>query len=117
MENIIKSSLDCIVVSDSKGYITRVNKSFLNLLDVSEYEVLGQHIYTFSPVEKGSYESITGEQVEVDDAFLDEARERTSQLLSEGRISTWDTYLIRRDKMLVPVEENIDYLYNPRGNG
>ena len=115
LENIIRSSLDCIVVSDSKGYITRVNKSFLELLGVSEPEVLGRHIYTFSPLEKGSYESITGGQVEIDEEFLNEAQERTSQLLSEGRITTWDTYLMRSDRKLVPVEENIDYLYNTRG--
>ncbi len=115
LENIITSSLDCIVVSDSKGYITRVNKSFLELLDVREPDVLGRHIYTFSPVEKGSYESITGGQVEIDEVFLSEAQERTSQLLREGRITTWDTYLMRSDQKLVPVEENIDYLYNTRG--
>ena len=115
LENIITSSLDCIVVSDSKGYITRVNKSFLELLDVREPDVLGRHIYTFSPVEKGSYESITGGQVEIDEVFLNEAQERTSQLLREGRITTWDTYLMRSDQKLVPVEENIDYLYNTRG--
>ena len=114
LENIITSSLDCIVVSDSRGYITRVNKSFLELLGVSETEVIGRHIYTFSPLEMGSYESITGGKIEIDEVFLNEAQERTSQLLREGRISTWDTYLMRSDQKLVPVEENIDYLYNTR---
>ena len=115
LENIIKSSLDCIVVSDSSGYITRLNKSFLELLNISEQEVLGRHIYTFSPREKGTYESITGEQVEIGEAFIEEAREQTSQLVSEGRIAAWETYLMRSDRKLVPVEENIDYLYNSRG--
>ncbi len=115
LENIITSSLDCIVVSDSKGYITRVNKSFLELLRVSEQEVLGQHIYTFSPVEEGAYESTTGEQVKIDEMFLNEARAQTAQLLNEGRITTWETYLMRSDMKLVPVEENIDYLYNAKG--
>ncbi|MDX1778559.1 MAG: response regulator, partial [Thermodesulfobacteriota bacterium] len=115
LENIITSSLDCIVVSDSKGYITIVNKSFLELLQVSEQEVLGRHISTFSPVEEGSYQSTTGGQVEIGEMFLSEAREQTAQLLNEGRITAWETYLMRTDRKLVPVEENIDYLYNTRG--
>ncbi len=115
LENIIRSSLDCIVVSDSTGSIMRVNKSFLKLVRVTEEEVIGRHIYTFSPIERGAYESIAEEQVEIGETFLLDAQEHIAELNATGRISNWETYLIRSDKKIVPVEENIDFLYNSRG--
>jgi signal transduction histidine kinase/DNA-binding NarL/FixJ family response regulator len=115
LENIIRSSLDCIVVSDSRGCIMRVNKSFVDLVGVAEEEVIGSHIYTFSPTERGTYESLAGEEVAIDETFLHDAQEHIAQLTSTGRISNWETYLIRSDKKIVPVEENIDFLYNSRG--
>ena len=115
LENIIRSSLDCIVVSDSTGSIMRVNKSFLELVRVTEEEVIGRHIYTFSPTERGAYESIAEEQIEIDETFLHDAQEHIAELNAIGRISNWETYLIRSDKKIVPVEENIDFLYNSRG--
>jgi hypothetical protein len=115
LENIIRSSLDCIVVSDSTGSIMRINKSFLELVGVTEEEVIGRHIYAFSPTEKDTYESIAGEPVEIDETFLEDARENIAQLHATGRISNWETYLMRSDKKIVPVEENIDFLYNSRG--
>jgi PAS domain S-box-containing protein len=114
LENIIRSSLDCIVVTDSAGSIMRVNKSFLELVGVTEEEVIGSHIYTFSPTEMGTYESIAEEQVEIDETFFHDAQEHITQLHTTGRISAWETYLMRSDKKIVPVEENIDYLYNVR---
>ena len=83
----------------------RVNESFLDLVDSTEEEVVGHHIYTFSPTERGIYESIAGEQVAIDERFLTDAQEHIAQLTSTGRISNWETYLIRRDKKIVPVEE------------
>ena len=115
LENIIRSSLDCIVVTDSRGGIVRANKSFLQLVGAREEEVIGTHMYTFSPLEKGSYESTAGEGVEINEAFLKDAQEHMARLSATGRISAWETYLIRRDRKVVPVEENIDYLYNAKG--
>ena len=60
LNNIIDSSLDCIIVTDEKGYITRVNKAFLNLLQYNEDEILGKHISEFTPMEEGTYECSTG---------------------------------------------------------
>ncbi len=65
LDNIIESSLDCIVVTDNKGNITRVNKSFMELIGYSEEEILGKHMTEFSPFDEGTYESVTGESVEI----------------------------------------------------
>ena len=61
LDNIIESSLDSIITTNKKGYVTRSNKSFLKLLGYEKEEVLGKHMAGFSPMETGSYQSTTGE--------------------------------------------------------
>jgi len=43
LENVIESSWDPILVTDSKGFITTVNKSFLHMLGYKSEEVIGKH--------------------------------------------------------------------------
>jgi len=115
LDNVIESSLDSIVVSDSIGHITRANKFFLELLGYQGEEVIGKHIAEFSPTEEGTYESTTGKLVEIDKEFFNDAKTKISRLIEEGKITNWESYLIRSDKRVIPVEENIDYLYNEKG--
>jgi len=58
LDNIIENSVDCIVVSDTTGLITMVNKSFLELVGCSKKEVIGMHTAEFLPQEPGVYETI-----------------------------------------------------------
>jgi PAS domain S-box-containing protein len=115
LDNIIENSLDCIVASDTKGYFTRVNKSFLTLLGYTQEEVLGRHSAEFAPPEEGIYEVITGQIVEIDGAYYKDQLAMMSSLLEEGKISNWEAYYCRKDKTLVPIEQNIVYLYNDKG--
>ena len=115
LDNIIEGSLDGIVVSDNMGYITRANKSFLKLIDFEE-EIIGKHIMELSITEKGTYESTTGESVKIGDEFFNDANEITEKLFEEGKISNWESYYIRKDRKIVPVEMKIAYLYNEKGD-
>ena len=38
------------------------------------------------------------------------------RLVDEGKISNLEFHLIRKDKKVIPVEENIVYLYGKEGN-
>ena len=114
LDNIIESSLDSMVVADNEGYITKVNSSFLNLLGYEEGEVLGKMVPEFSPTREETFESTTGEFVEIDRAFLDEIAEIVSGFLRDGRVANWETYLVNKNKKVVPVDINIVCLY---GNG
>ena len=117
LDNIIESSVDCIVVSDSTGYITRANKSFLSLMGYKEEEITGKQIQELSPIEEGRYESITGETINIDSEFFKDAKTRIYSILFEkGKISNWETYLISKDKKVIPVEESIVFLYNKEGD-
>ena len=69
----------------------------------------------FSPIEAGTYESVTGKSVHIDKEFLDSILTVMSKLTKEGKISNLEFYLIRTDKKVVSVEENIVNLYNKKG--
>ena len=116
LENIIESSLDGITVSDYMGFITKVNKSFLKLIGYKEEEVIGKHIVEFAPYEKGTYESTTGELVEINDDFISSAMEKTEKLIKEGKISNWENYYLHKNGKIVPVEIEIAYLHNEQGD-
>ncbi len=118
LDNVIESSLDCILVTDSEGHITIANKAFLNLLGgYTSEEIIGRHTVEFSPTEEGTYESTTGESVEIGKEFFDNTKAIIQgKFFKEDKISNWETYLIRKDRMVVPVEENLVYLYDDKGN-
>jgi chemotaxis family two-component system sensor kinase Cph1 len=116
LNNIIESSLDGIVVGDSTGNIVKVNDSFLKLIGCLFEEVNGKHIMELSITEKGIYESTTGETVKIDEEYFNNAKKMTyEKLFKEGKITNWEAYYRHKDKKIVPVEMNITYLYNERG--
>ena len=115
LNNIIESSLDGITVSDHMGFITRVNKSFLELIDFEEEEVIGKHIAEFTPYEEGTYESTTGELIEVNEEFLNNVMVIVEKLFKERKLSNWESYYLRKDRKIVPVETTIAYFYNEKG--
>ncbi|MCK5185577.1 MAG: PAS domain S-box protein, partial [Deltaproteobacteria bacterium] len=115
LDNIIESSQDCIVVSDTKGNLTRVNKYFLELLGYKEEEVVGKHITEFTPLKEGIYESSTGASVEINKEFFDRSYSMVTALIEAGKITNRETYFLTKDKKVIPTEENIVYLYNDAG--
>ena len=116
LNNIIESSRDGIAVSDHMGFITRVNKSFLKLINFGEEEVIGKHIAEFTPYEKGTYESTTGELVEIGEEFISNAMAIVEKLFKEGTLDNWESYYLRKDRKIVPVEVTIAYFYNEEGD-
>ncbi len=113
LDNIIESSLDGIVVGDSTGNIVRVNRSFLQMIGYQPEEVYGKHVMELSITEEGVYKSTTGETVTVDEEFFNDARKATHEkLLKEGKVANWETYYLRKDGKIVPVEMNLTFIYN-----
>ena len=116
LDNIIESSLDCIIIADNTGTITRTNEAFLTLLGYEQAEIEGMHVMELSITKSGTYESTTGEIISFDDEFFDEAKKMVyEKLFEEGRIVNWETYYLRKDQKVVPVEMNITYIYNKKG--
>jgi PAS domain S-box-containing protein len=116
LDNIIESSLDSIVITDTKGIIRRVNRAFLELIGCEdEGQVNGKHIMEFAPRERGIYKSTTGEKIEIGDDFFKNTNEWMSALRTEGKINTLETFHINADKAVIPVEDTVSYIYNKDG--
>jgi len=118
LDNIIESSLDGIIVGDSTGNIIKVNKSFLALIGSQIEEVLGKHIMELSITEPGTYESTTGEMVEINEDYFNDTREIIyEKLIKEGTLRNWESYYLNKNGRIVPVEQNISYLYSDSEEG
>jgi PAS domain S-box-containing protein len=116
LSNLIESSIDCIMVSDRTGNISRVNKYFLDLLGYKEKEVIGKHVMECTPMmEEGIYECTTGEMLRIGKEFIEDANAMISHLINEGKATNWETYYFRKDKKVVPIEQNIVCLYDKKG--
>jgi PAS domain S-box-containing protein len=111
LENVIESSLDCVVVSDNDGCITKANKAFLSLIGYTADEVVGKMMPAFTPTEAGIYECCTGESVAIDKRYFDQTATMVSAFLKDGKVSNWETYLLAKSGKLVPVDITIAILY------
>jgi len=117
LDNVIESSLDGIVVGDSTGNIIRANEAFLKMIAYQKEEIKGMHAMELSIIEKGIYESTTGDKVEIDEEFFNNAKRMTyEKLFEEGKITNWETYYLRKDKKIVPVEMTVSFLYGEGGD-
>ena len=115
LNNIIESSLDGIVVSDALGYVTKANNAFLNMIGYGEHEILGKHIMEITVAEEGRYESTTGELIAITEEFVLLQWKIVEHFFEAGAITNWDSYYLRKDKKIVPVEVNLAYVYDEQG--
>ena len=116
LENILDNMLDSIVITDVEGSITRMNRAFIQLLGYEEEEILGNDIVELSLQKEGVYESITGELVEINKDFFDYRESCMSKLVEDGEIVNMKNYYIRKDNKIIPIENNMTYLYNENGD-
>ncbi len=117
LDNLIENSLDCIIVSDRTGYITKVNKYFLDLFGFSREEVIGKHVMECAPMlDEGEYECTTGEKVSITKEFTVDAQKRITDLIEKGNVTNWETFYFSTNRKVVPVEQNIVCLYDKGGD-
>jgi PAS domain S-box-containing protein len=115
LDNIIESSQDFIIVTTPDGYLTRVNRSLLEALAYKEDEMLGKHPVEFAPKKGETYQSTTGEFLTIEEEFYDHAMNSMGKMVEQGLLRNWEFYLLKKDKTIIPVEENIAYLYDDKG--
>lgn len=116
LDNLIENSLDCIMVSDKSGYITKVNKYFLDLFGFSKEEIIGKHVMECTPmVDEGTYECTTGEVLRLGREYTQDAQKRIADLIEKGTVTNWETFYFCKDRKVLPVEQNIVCLYDKEG--
>jgi len=112
LETIIETSLSGILVTNSKGNISRANDAYLNMIGYETGEIIGKHTIELSPREAGLYESSTGEKIQVGEAFLNSSREMVENLLEQGKVQKYEGYALRKDGKIIFTEENNVLIYN-----
>ena len=115
LRKIFDSSLDGIIITDMKGYITEANKAFMKLVGYNKKEVIGKHMVEFSPMKEGAYESTTGELIHLDKKFHDNIKSTMTSFVEKGKLSNAMGYQLRKDGKIVPVEDNMVFLFDSRG--
>ena len=116
LETIMNSSIDVIVITDSAGNIIRVNKYFLELLDYKQDEVIGKHISEFGPTVNKTYKCTTGESIHISEKYFEDTRKMYERFVKEKKTTNWQSYFVSKKDMLIPVEHNMSFFYDEKGN-
>ena len=96
LENILESSIDAIVTTDTKGYITYANRSLRELIGLRGHQIIGQHISNY-------YKD-----------GIDQARKIMDKLRQFGRIRDYEFDMRIRDR-IVPIRTSDTLLYDDYG--
>jgi two-component system sensor kinase FixL len=96
LENILRSSIDAIVTTDEKGYITYVNRALKELVGLRGHQIVGKHISNYY---KGG---------------IDQARQIMSKLKEFGRIRDYEFDLKVGDR-IIPIRTSDTLLYDDYG--
>lgn len=112
--NVLSNSGDAILVADVNGCITTANEALFQLLGYQEDEVVGRRFLEFSPYE-GSFTTTTGEEVSILEEYHNYNIEKANELLEKGKVTNYELYFIRKDRMLVPIEATISVLKDQKG--
>lgn len=96
LENILESSIDAIITTDIKGYITFVNRALKELIGLRGQQIIGKHISIY-------YKN-----------GIDQAREIMNRLRKFGRIRDYE-FDMRINDRIVPIRTSDTLLYDDYG--
>jgi PAS domain S-box-containing protein len=96
LENIMASSIDAIVTTDTKGYITFANRAFKELIGLRDHQLIGKHISTY-------YKD-----------GIDQARQIMNKLREFGRLRDFE-FDIRIGDKIIPIRTSNTLLYDEYG--
>jgi len=116
LDTIMNNSMDLIVLTDINGYILRVNRYFLKLLDYKEDEVIGKHISEFGPTVNKTYKCTTGESIHISQKFFEDSRKMYESFVKKQKSSNWQSYFVSKQDILIPVEQNMGFFQDEEGN-
>jgi PAS domain S-box-containing protein len=96
LENILESSIDAVVTTDHKGYITYVNRAFRELIGLRSHQIIGKHICVYYR------------------AGIDQARQIMDKLRQFGRIRDYE-FDIKVGEKIIPIRTSDTLLYDDYG--
>ncbi len=101
LENVFRTTTEGIVVTDSRGYVLRVNKAVENLLGYTEADLMGKH---------------TAELAAQENRDMDLSLGMITTLREKGYVENFETIWEKKDGELIPVEFNVSLLKDSHGN-
>ena len=114
-ENVLNNSADAIIICDISGTIMMANNAFSQMLDYNQEEVIGKHVVEFTAFEEGTYITSTGEKVIIDEEYVTYTASRSAELFEKGSVSRWESHLVKKDKVHIPVEITMSVLKDMDG--
>ena len=116
LETIMDNSIDVIVITDSTGHIIKINKYFMKLFEFKQDEVLGKNISELGPIEDKTYNCSTGEAVHISKKDFEDRRKMYERFVKEKTTTNWQSYFVSKKDILIPVEHNMSFFYDEKGN-
>ncbi len=113
LHELINSSLDGILVCDSRMVIKEANRVFLDMLQFEKDQVTGIKLYDFIVQHPDTYTLTNGTEYIIDEQSI---QRLTGGLHAESGSNTVDGYYLRKDGSAVPVLQHISWLYDAEGN-
>jgi len=113
-EKVLDYSADAIVICDISGNVMIANKAFLQLLGYAQEDVAGRHIVEFTPFREGTYSTTIGEDILLSEEDVTRYAERPMELFEKGYVS-FESYLVRHDKIMIPVDFTMSVLKDSEG--
>ncbi len=96
LENILASSIDAVVTTDTKGHITYANRAFRELIGLRGQQIIGKHISVY-------YKD-----------GIDQARQIMKKLREFGRIRDFEFDVKVQDR-IIPIRTSDTLLYDESG--
>ena len=101
LENIFNTSVDGIIISDYRGYITRANAAIEKMLGFAQDELIGKH---------------TGELLPRDEKHVEMGSSMMNLLFEKGFVNNIENEWLRKDGTVVPLDINITLLKDGAGD-
>ena len=112
LEKLIGISTDPIVICDSQGRAEKPNRAFCEMVALTEKDMIGKPIHSFSLNSPGKYILETGEEICIDEDHLNNTRKKFKHLFDKGTMFNWEAYLINQNKKIIPTLNNAVCLYD-----
>ena len=92
-DNVLNNSADAIAICEISGNIIMANKSFSEMLDYTQEELIGKHVVEFTAYLEGTYPTTTGEEVTIDEESVAYNASRPAEVYEKRGMSVIGNFI------------------------
>ncbi|MCP4713869.1 MAG: PAS domain S-box protein, partial [Deltaproteobacteria bacterium] len=90
-------------------------RAFEELLGYRRDALTGRTMVMCAPRTAGMYKCTTGNTITIDNSYFQAHRDKIAQLFEHKCVSNWESYFLRTDGTVVPVDQNMVLVYDRSG--